>query len=137
MTKIPVNAIGFDSTQLLGDANRGIAVLVDPPANPDPWMQTAARHDLRIRHVIITGQAELELLGYQQVIAETGAQLYLGGALESDLSYLRLYPGDVLEFGCLRITAAATDSDAVQLNLTCMNEPLKNCASEFAIDASR
>lgn len=137
MTAISVTATGFETTQLLGDPGRGIAVLVDPPANPDPWLLEAARQDLRIRHVILTGQVDPNLLGYRVVTLETGAQLYLGGPLECDLPALRLFPGDVLEFGCLRITIEHAGARAVQLCLTCTNKPVKECASVFTNDAPR
>lgn len=137
MAAIPVATAGFETTQLLGDPGRGIAVLVDPPTNPGPWLLEAARQDLRIRHVILTGQVDPNFLGYRDVTVETGAQLYLGGPLECDLPALRLFPGDVLEFGCMRITVEPAGTRAVQLCLTCTNKPRRECVSVFTNDAPR
>lgn len=137
MKVIPVGTTGFESTQLLGDVDNGRAILIDPPAECGPWLRECEALGLTIRHVMITGQVERNLLGYRDVIAATGAQLFVNERASKDENALQLHSGDVLEFGDLRITVEVSPDGAMRLNLTPLRSARAPAAKEISQSAPR
>lgn len=137
MIEIPVTASGFDTTRLLGHSHRALAIVVDPPADPGPWVRACELRDLRIRHVIVTGQVSTNLLGFQLLAKHTGAQLYAPDSLKLSDPHLPLRAGDVLEFGGMRITARDADDGALRLEIVNERNTTPRHAENFGSNALR
>lgn len=88
-------------------ADGGEAVVVDPRRDVDVYLDHAAAHGLRIRHVLETHRNEDYVIGSTALAAATGAQVLHGGAL--DFGYgTSAKDGDAVEVGSLRIRVLET-----------------------------
>ena len=96
---------------LLG--SNGQAAVIDPERNPEPYLQVAERHSLRITHVLETHIHADYASGATRLANDTGAELWLSGHDEGeDYQYAFLHremrDGEELRVGDLRIVAVHT-----------------------------
>ena len=96
------------ASYLIGDAEAGVAAVVDPRRDVEVYKQAAAKHGVEIRHVLLTHFHADFLAGHLELAAETGAALHLGAAASAEFDFEPLEDGAELRLGAVTIQALAT-----------------------------
>ncbi len=100
------------ASYLVGCQASGEAVMIDPRRDVQIYLDTAARHDMRIVAVTETHIHADYLSGTREVARATGAQIYLSGEGGPDWRYgfegTLLHHGDAITVGNVRIEALHT-----------------------------
>src|SRR5215468_9411065 len=93
------------ASYLIGDEVTGTAVVVDPQRDVQRYLETAARHNLAIRHVFLTHLHADFIAGHLELRDLTGAKIYLGARAQAEYEFTPMKDGDILEFGKVRLKA--------------------------------
>ena len=96
------------ASYLIGDADAGVAAVVDPRRDVEVYLEAAERLGVEIKHVLLTHFHADFLAGHLELAAATGATLHLGAAAEAEFDFLPFADGERLELGAISITALAT-----------------------------
>ncbi|MBF6061984.1 MBL fold metallo-hydrolase [Nocardia terpenica] len=96
------------ASYLIADEQSRRAIIVDPRRDIDEYLDTAARHGLRIEGVINTHFHADFLSGHLELVAATGAWIGFGAAAETDYPIRRLSHGEHLSLGRVDIEILAT-----------------------------
>lgn len=96
------------ASYLIGDAEAGVAAVVDPRRDVELYREAAAKHGVEIRHVLLTHFHADFLAGHLELAAETGATLHLGAAARAEFDFDPLADGARLQLGEVSIEAMAT-----------------------------
>ena len=96
------------ASYLVGDAEAGVAAVIDPRRDVDVYREAAARHGVEIRHILLTHFHADFLAGHLELAAETGATLHLGAAGSAEFDFEPLADGERLQLGAVSIEALAT-----------------------------
>lgn len=96
------------ASYVVGDEASGTAVVVDPQRDTDQYIAFAAKHGLKIRHVILTHLHADFVAGHLELRDREGAAIYLGARAKAAYAVTPLRDGDTLEFGRLRLRALET-----------------------------
>ena len=96
------------ASYVVGDEASGTAVVVDPQRDTGQYIDFAAQHGLKIRHVILTHLHADFVAGHLELRDREGAAIYLGAQAKAAYAFTPLRDGDVLEFGRLRLKALET-----------------------------
>jgi glyoxylase-like metal-dependent hydrolase (beta-lactamase superfamily II) len=91
------------ASYLIGDERTGTAVVVDPRRDVDDYLADAARHGLRIEHVILTHFHADFVAGHLELQRRTGARIHLGPGAQAEYEFSPLSDGQVFEFGDVRL----------------------------------
>jgi len=92
----------------VGDAEAGVAAVVDPQRDAGQYLAFAREHGLRITHVCLTHLHADFLAGHLELRDRTGATICLGAAADAEYPFQRLHDGDSIELGRTRLTALET-----------------------------
>src|SRR3954451_4001551 len=87
------------ASYLIGDAASGVAAVVDPRRDIEPYLETAARHQLRIEHVFLTHFHADFIAGHLELRDRTGASIYLGASAKAEYEFEGVGDGDTVELG--------------------------------------
>src|SRR5579862_8099082 len=79
--------------------SEGVAAVVDPQRDVDLYLDEAAKHGLRIEHVIETHLHADFVSGHQELAARTGAKIYLGARAGATFPHVPVKEGDEVHFG--------------------------------------
>lgn len=96
------------ASYLVGDANAGVAAVVDPQRDIDQYVRFAEEHNLRIEHVILTHFHADFVAGHLELRDRLGAKIYLGAAAKAEYPFTPLDDGDTVELGQVRLESLAT-----------------------------
>jgi len=96
------------ASYLIGDADAGVAAVVDPRRDVEVYREAAAKHGVEIRHVLLTHFHADFLSGHLELAAETGATLHLGAAASAEFDFEPLADGAELQLGAVTIQALST-----------------------------
>ncbi|MCH2106138.1 MAG: MBL fold metallo-hydrolase [Planctomycetes bacterium] len=96
------------ASYLIGDADAGVAAVVDPRRDVEVYREAAAKHGVEIRHVLLTHFHADFLSGHLELAAETGATLHLGAAASAEFDFEPLADGAELQLGTVTIQALST-----------------------------
>src|SRR5471032_2084606 len=96
------------ASYLVGDAQTGTAVVVDPQRDIEQYLSFAEQHGLRIAHVILTHLHADFIAGHLELRYRVGARIYLGAAAKAEYAFTALRDGDRVEFGWVRLQAIET-----------------------------
>ena len=96
------------ASYLIGDAETGIAAIVDPQRDVDQYIAFASEHSLKIRHVFLTHLHADFIAGHLELRDRAGATIYLGAKAKASYVFTPLCDGAVLEFGRVRLKALET-----------------------------
>ncbi len=89
-------------------ASEGAAVVIDPQRDVDVYLDEAARHDLRIGHVVLTHLHADFVSGHNELAARVGARIYIGAKAEAEFWHVPVGDGDELRFGTAKLTFLET-----------------------------
>ena len=96
------------ASYMVGDAEAGVAAVVDPRRDVEIYREAAAKHGVKIQHVLLTHFHADFLAGHLELAAETGATLHLGAAASAEFDFEPLADGARLQLGAVSIEAVAT-----------------------------
>jgi hydroxyacylglutathione hydrolase len=96
------------ASYLMGCEAQGVAAVVDPERDVQPYIDAAAGHGMRITHIIETHLHADHVSGNTDLAARTGADIYIHEAAGAHFNHKPLADGDVLELGAVRIQVQAT-----------------------------
>ena len=96
------------ASYLVGDADAGVAAVVDPRLEIDGYLAAARYLGVRIEHVLETHTHADHVSGHGRLAAATGAPIHIHPDAEAGYAHAPFADGDVLELGALRIEAVHT-----------------------------
>ncbi len=88
--------------------SEGEAAVVDPQRDVEIYLNTAAEHGLKIRHIFETHLHADFVSGHQELAARTGAKVYVGASAGATYPHVDLHDGFTLKMGSLNIAALET-----------------------------
>ena len=102
-----VDGLGCAS-YLIGCEAKGIATVVDPERDVRRYLDSAARRNLQITHIIETHLHADHVSGNTDLAERTGADIYIHEAAGALFKHKPLKDGDVLELGETRVLVRST-----------------------------
>ena len=96
------------ASYLIGDADAGVAAVIDPRRDVGVYLDAAERLGVEIRHVLLTHFHADFLAGHLELADATGATLHLGAAAAAEFDFVPFADGERIELGEVSITALAT-----------------------------
>lgn len=93
---------------LIGDADAGECIVVDPRRDVDVYLKLSRQHGVRITHVLETHIHADFLSGSRELAAHTGAPILAGTSDDYGFEHTALDDGDELQIGSLRLRALHT-----------------------------
>jgi hydroxyacylglutathione hydrolase len=82
--------------------SEGVAAVVDPQRDVELYIEEAAKHGLRIQHIIETHLHADFVSGHRELADRTGAKIYLGAGADARFPHVAVKDGDEIRFGrCL------------------------------------
>ncbi len=96
------------ASYLIGDADAGVAAVVDPQRDVDEYLADAAKLGVSIRHVLLTHFHADFVAGHLELRERLGAKIHLGARAEADYAFHGLADGDAVELGRVRVVALET-----------------------------
>ena len=114
-TKAPASTMYFEQFYLgcLAHASymigsEGEALVVDPQRDVEIYLQSAAEHGLKIRHIFETHLHADFVSGHKELAERTGARIYIGARAQAGFPHVALQDGFELKVGRLKIEALET-----------------------------
>jgi glyoxylase-like metal-dependent hydrolase (beta-lactamase superfamily II)/rhodanese-related sulfurtransferase len=102
------------ASYLIGDEESGIAAVVDPRRDIEPYVEEAARRQLQIRHVLLTHFHADFVAGHLELRNRTGATIYLGARARAEYPFTPMRDGDAIELGRVRLSVLETPGHTVE-----------------------
>jgi hydroxyacylglutathione hydrolase len=96
------------ASYLVADRETGVAVVVDPQWEIEPYQRLARLHGVRIGHVLETHNHADHVSGHGRLARTTGATIHIHEGAEAEYAHEPFGDGWVLELGDLRIEAIHT-----------------------------
>ncbi len=96
------------ASYLVADRESGVAVVVDPQWDVDPYQQLARLHGVRIGHVLETHNHADHVSGHGRLARATGATIHIHELAEAEYPHEPFADGWRLELGNLSIEAVHT-----------------------------
>ena len=96
------------ASYLVSDRESGVAVVVDPQWDIDPYRRLARLHGVRIEHVLETHNHADHVSGHGRLARATGARIHINRMAEAEYEHEPFDDGWVLELGDLSIEAVHT-----------------------------
>ncbi len=91
------------ASYLIGDAEAGVAAVVDPQRDVEQYLVDAKRHGLRITAVILTHFHADFVSGHVELRDRVGARIHLGARAEAEYDFVPARDGDTLDLGRVRL----------------------------------
>ena len=96
------------ASYLVADRENGVAAVVDPQWDVEPYRRLARLHGVRIGHVLETHNHADHVSGHGRLAQTTGATIHIHELAEAEYAHEPLADGWVLELGDLTIEAVHT-----------------------------
>jgi hydroxyacylglutathione hydrolase len=96
------------ASYLVGDVDEGIAVVIDPQWDIEPYLQLSRLHGVRIEHVLETHNHADHVSGHGRLARATGAAIHINRLAEVEYPHESFDDGWVLRLGSVEIEALAT-----------------------------
>jgi hydroxyacylglutathione hydrolase len=96
------------ASYLVSDRESGVAVIVDPQWDIDPYRRLARLHGVRIEHVLETHNHADHVSGHGRLARATGAKIHIHELAEAEFEHEPFGDGWALELGSLSIEAVHT-----------------------------
>jgi glyoxylase-like metal-dependent hydrolase (beta-lactamase superfamily II)/rhodanese-related sulfurtransferase len=87
------------ASYLVGDSGAGVAAVVDPQWDIDPYLQLARLHGVRIEHVLETHNHADHVSGHGRLARASGATIHVGGLADAEYEHEPFADGWTLELG--------------------------------------
>jgi len=96
------------ASYLVGDVDAGIAAVIDPQWDIEPYLRLSRLHGVEITHVIETHNHADHVSGHGRLAHATGATIHISDLAEVEYPHEPLAHGSVLELGEVAIEAIHT-----------------------------
>jgi hydroxyacylglutathione hydrolase len=96
------------ASYLVGDASAGVAAVVDPQWEIDPYLRLSRLHGVRIEHVLETHNHADHVSGHGKLARATGATIHIHELADAEYPHEAIGDGWTLELGDVRIEAMHT-----------------------------
>jgi hydroxyacylglutathione hydrolase len=96
------------ASYLVSDRESGVAVVIDPQWDIDPYRRLARLHGVRIEHVLETHNHADHVSGHGRLARATGAKIHIHELAAAEYEHEPFADGWVLELGTLSIEAVHT-----------------------------
>ena len=96
------------ASYLVADRESGVAVVVDPQWDIEPYQRLARLHGVRIGHVLETHNHADHVSGHGRLARATGASIHIHELAEAEYAHQPFADGWTLELGSLTIEAIHT-----------------------------
>jgi glyoxylase-like metal-dependent hydrolase (beta-lactamase superfamily II)/rhodanese-related sulfurtransferase len=96
------------ASYLVSDRESGVAAVVDPQWDIDPYLRLARLHGVRIGHVLETHNHADHVSGHGRLARATGARIHIHELAEAEYEHEAIADGWVLELGGVSIEAVHT-----------------------------
>ena len=96
------------ASYLLADRDAGIAAVVDPQWDVDPYLRLARLHGVRIEHVLETHNHADHVSGHGRLARASGATIHVHELAEAEYGHRPFSDGWTLELGEVRVEALHT-----------------------------
>lgn len=80
-------------------ASEGVGAVVDPQRDVEIYLEEAAKHGLKITHVIETHLHADFVSGHRELAARSGAKIYIGARAGAKFPHVAVHEGDEVRFG--------------------------------------
>ena len=97
------------ASYLVGDASAGVAMVVDPQWDIEPYLRLARLHGVRIEHVLETHNHADHVSGHGRLARATGAAIHINELADAEYPHEAITDGWSLELGDVRAEAILTD----------------------------
>src|SRR6188768_1119982 len=87
------------ASYLVGDVGSGIAAVIDPQWDIDPYLHLSRLHGVRIEHVLETHNHADHVSGHGRLARATGAKLHINELAEAEFDHQPLQDGSTIELG--------------------------------------
>jgi hydroxyacylglutathione hydrolase len=87
------------ASYLVGDPASGVAAVVDPQWDIDPYLNLARLHGVRIEHVLETHNHADHVSGHGRLARATGATIHVSELADAEYEHEPLADGDLVELG--------------------------------------
>ena len=96
------------ASYFVGDAGAGVAAVVDPQWDIDPYLKLSRLHGVRIEHVLETHNHADHVSGHGRLASATGAAIHIHALAEADYPHEPFADGWKLTLGELEVEALHT-----------------------------
>lgn len=96
------------ASYLVGDASAGVAAVIDPQWNIDPYLRLARLHGVRVEHILETHNHADHVSGHGRLALATGARIHVSGLAEAEYPHEPIADGWKLALGSVRVEAVPT-----------------------------
>lgn len=99
---------------LIADRESGVAAVIDPFRDVDPYLEEAWRTGTAIRHILLTQMPGSFPSGHAELRARSGATTYIGSWARAGFDSMPVKDGDILEFGRVRLRIRETPGHVLE-----------------------
>src|SRR6201995_2040053 len=96
------------ASYLVADRESGVAVVVDPQWEVEPYRRLARLHGVRVGHVLETHNHADHVSGHGRLVRQTGATIHVHGLAEAEYEHEPFADGWTLTLGDLTVEAIHT-----------------------------
>jgi hydroxyacylglutathione hydrolase len=96
------------ASYLVGDIDAGVAAVVDPQWDIEPYLHLSRLHGVKIDHVIETHNHADHVSGHGRLARATGATIHISDVAEAEYPHESLPDGAVLRLGEVEVEAVHT-----------------------------
>ena len=96
------------ASYLVGDPGAGVAAVVDPQWDVEPYLRLSRLHGVQITHVIETHNHADHVSGHGRLARATGAAIFISELAEAEYPHEPLAPGSAVALGDVEIEALPT-----------------------------
>ncbi|MDP9187876.1 MAG: MBL fold metallo-hydrolase, partial [Actinomycetota bacterium] len=97
------------ASYLVGDASAGVATVVDPQWDIDPYLRLSRLHGVRIEHVLETHNHADHVSGHGRLARATGATIHIHELADADYPHEAIGDDWSLDLGDVRVEALRTE----------------------------
>ncbi len=112
--------------------SEGVAAVIDPQRDVGIYIEEAAKHGLKIAHVIETHLHADFVSGHGELAARTGADIYLGSSAGARFPHVPVKDGDEVRFGRCVLRFLETPGHTLE-SVSILVTDLDRAASPFAV----
>ena len=96
------------ASYLVGDVNEGVAAVIDPQWNIEPYLHLSRLHGVKIEHVLETHTHADHVSGHGRLARATGAAIHINRLAGAEYAHEAFDDGWVLHLGTVEIEAVHT-----------------------------
>lgn len=112
--------------------SEGIAAIVDPQRDVGIYLQEAAKHNLKIQHIIETHLHADFVSGHRELAALTGANIYIGARGGAKFPHVPVHDGQQVSFGRCRLQFLETPGHTLE-SISVLVTDLDRSPEPFAV----